>query len=571
MAWTLEHIEGAETRDVDDWGLSNLRRDLVSQGADSLTFVETGGAFDTAPLFAFDDTVVLRRDATIEFRGRIASARRVALPEGEAREYVVAGPWSWLEQITYQQVWHRANISVGVLVGLVEERSSRIVIGQDEDGAKIGTAAEMTAAVQWAIDNGAEIAIGTIDADVTIPYQEVVDVTVAELIRTCLRWTPDAAAWFDYTTATPTLHIRRRANLTAVTLGINPDLARELDIRSREDLQVPAVAIHYEQSNTADGQTYAVASTDVKPVSATGSEPRALVATIDLEGSNSTREVQQLETAAIDASSKAFWKKHYPAIKDYADGDLTITSPQILHNNGTSWAASSMTRYVVSGAIQDWMNVNSEVVDVFAKITYDTTANPPPGPEFDDLPVNIQLLGTDTSRTTFSRLTSFTAGESAPVGLAQALLDALGTLHWQGAFEVSESEVTGVATPGNLLRLTGGLAAWSTMDAIIQQVSEDIDAGETRLTFGPPEHLSPQDLVELLRANRSARSSWRLNERSTAEKGAAGTSEGAQLTAKVNAGFAPGGGGGSSGDEYVMKICENGSSVFKTFYVKPAP
>jgi hypothetical protein len=69
--------------------------------------------------------------------------------------------------------------------------------------------------------------------------------------------------------------------------------------------------------------------------------------------------------------------------------------------------------------------------------------------------------------------------------------------------------------PGSRLQLSGGLAAWASMTAIIQQVSMDIDSGRTTITFGPPKHLGTEDLLGLLRSFRNGRSSISFLKRTT--------------------------------------------------------
>lgn len=566
MAWTIEHVEGSLDQSFEAWGIDRAQRSLVSQGADTLRISEAGGSYDTAALFDFDDTLILKEGSTRRFVGRVGGSRRIADERGEYREYTIYGPWSWLDQMVYQQSWKTTS---GASATLVAMNKSRVVIGQDAAGAKVATGAEMTTAINWAITNGAAITLGTIDAGVTIPYQEVTDITVAELIRLCLRWTPDAAVWFDYTTTpNPTIHITRRADLTDLSIAVSPTLAQSLDIVPRDDLTVPAVAIHYEQGNVVDGVTYNETTSDIYPISATGAEPRAVVATIDLVGGSSTNEKQAVKTDVISPGSKAFWKKHHPAIRNYADGDLTITGGSVLeYDSGGSPVTSALTRYLEEGTLSDWMGETSKPVFARALITYEGSA----GDDFTDKEFTVDLTGTTASKSLYSRLVSSAPGEGAPSGLAEALYDALSVLHWQGSFTKLESEVAGDAHPGKKLNLTGGLAAWATMNAMIQGVSEDIGSGKTTITFGPPEHLGPSDLVEMLRASRGARSTWRLNERTTAVKAAdGGQVEGPKHTVKQNASIAPGGdGGGSPGDEFAMTVCVSGSPVLKTFYVKP--
>src|SRR5262249_49983005 len=126
-----------------------------------------------------------------------------------------------------------------------------------------------------------------------------------------------------------------------------------------------------------------------------------------------------------------------------------------------------------------------------------------------------RLTGTNAQTQTYGRLTSATAAEPVPAGLAQALYDAVSVLQYDGGLELTEPECTSQGAPGMLLNLSGGRADWSTMQAQIQRVEEKLDLGLTRITVGPAKHLGHAELTTLLRANRNRRVSFRLEERTT--------------------------------------------------------
>jgi hypothetical protein len=88
--------------------------------------------------------------------------------------------------------------------------------------------------------------------------------------------------------------------------------------------------------------------------------------------------------------------------------------------------------------------------------------------------------------------------------LAQALYNAVSVLQYDGELTLQEQEVSGSLSVGDLFNLTGGnLAAWTTMNGMVQSITEDLDNGTTQVEFGPPKHLSAGELVDLLRVNRS--------------------------------------------------------------------
>jgi hypothetical protein len=72
-------------------------------------------------------------------------------------------------------------------------------------------------------------------------------------------------------------------------------------------------------------------------------------------------------------------------------------------------------------------------------------------------------------------------------------------LHWDGQFSLTEPEVTFQVRPYNLCNITGGLSAWTSMAAIVPEVSYDLDAGTTSVTTGTFGRLQADTLVAFWR------------------------------------------------------------------------
>lgn len=87
--------------------------------------------------------------------------------------------------------------------------------------------------------------------------------------------------------------------------------------------------------------------------------------------------------------------------------------------------------------------------------------------------------------------------EAVPAALALKYYTALQTAVWEGTIRTLEEDCTGTLRPGKVVNITNGRAAWATMRAVIQSVTEDLLGGLTEATLGAPEHLAPQDFVEL--------------------------------------------------------------------------
>lgn len=89
--------------------------------------------------------------------------------------------------------------------------------------------------------------------------------------------------------------------------------------------------------------------------------------------------------------------------------------------------------------------------------------------------------------------------EAIPANLATEYYAAVSELHYSGEITLKEEDCTGTVRPGHKLNLSGGVAAWATMAAVVQQTAENLETGETEVTLGPPEHLGAQDFVDLQR------------------------------------------------------------------------
>jgi hypothetical protein len=102
-----------------------------------------------------------------------------------------------------------------------------------------------------------------------------------------------------------------------------------------------------------------------------------------------------------------------------------------------------------------------------------------------------------------SQVTSL--GDSYISGLAENIYTSLSVLAYEGEHEIVEvnsttlqPEVHTIIDTRYVLNISGGESAWSSMDATIQAVDIDFMRGTTRIRFGPPKHIAPGDLEELL-------------------------------------------------------------------------
>jgi hypothetical protein len=119
-------------------------------------------------------------------------------------------------------------------------------------------------------------------------------------------------------------------------------------------------------------------------------------------------------------------------------------------------------------------------------------------------PVTVNVIASRLApgETTYTYLNVEEAAEPLPSGLAAEIYAALSVLQYEGTIKNTQIEVPSDIGLGKNLNLTGGATAWASMNAQIQGITEDVEAGETEIIIGPAKHLGGDDLLEQLRAAR---------------------------------------------------------------------
>lgn len=501
MKWHLRH--SSAERSFAAWGISGLTRRRTSQAADQVGFMLDGAAFDGLAPFAAGDEITILRDGTPWFVGRITALSRGATGRTESIAYQVAGPWWYLENLVYQQVWN--------VYGGGEIRKSHALLNTYADGLLMGVREQLHDALTWASARAVErYGSAPFQWDpstfptASIPADEVRDVTVAEVVRKQLRWIPDAVTWWDYTTTPPTFRVSRRSALEAADLTGPTAAITSVILNPRHDLVVPAVVLKYEQTSTVDGVSFSGLTVDAAPSGADGTEFGALVATVDLRGTSVSYARATITTAALPATNAELWEWLKSKQPHLASPQVTLDT--ILgvdrHPSADPDSDDVLPRELVDGQIADWLDARAqqETVTIRARLRVDN----PEGMRVDlvDKEFSVNFIATDAASGDYSQVESLEVGEAAPVGLAQVLYDALSVLEHEGTLTIVRQEVGDAPQMGQCLNLSGWRPEWATMRAVIQEVAEDVDLGTTTIRVGPPQHLGPRDLVELLRVNR---------------------------------------------------------------------
>lgn len=417
--WQLENVTTGQRRTLAGWGFSTASLARRNLDVDELTLSGTVADVFADLLFGYLDKVILWRGSVRYWVGWVTQLPAYASAATEARTYVASGAWWWLEHTIYQQprtVWINDGDDEAT------EKTGVTVLQLDGAGAAINIAAQVEVGLQYAIDQGAPLAIGTLTLSQFAPLDEARDLTCAEVVRRSLRWSPDSVGWWEYDTGTPTFRLDRRGNLSAESVSLVPGEAggvTEFSLRPRYDLRVGRVLLNYERTGVrADESQYNYITSDA--AGAGGDGVGTFVATIRLG--------------------------------------------------------------FVGGA-----------------------------------------------------------AELVPSGLAAHLYGALSVLQWEGEVVVREDDCTGVVVPGVVLNLADGRAEWETMGATVQELTEALLVGDTRIGFGPAAHLGTDELLDIVRQSRARQGD-------TGQSGSNGSGS-----------PPPGGGGGLGGQSIELQLCGGGT------------
>jgi hypothetical protein len=543
MSWFLQ-IAGGPPQLFSDLGLVKLRRRIRSQQAGSFSFTADGADADSNPL-APEGTlcsVLLANadgsDAAPFFSGRLHRIPRSGSGSAESVDYELLDAWTDFERNVYQQRW---NIITSVdeegEPTLDAQYRSECILGMDLDGNAVSSGAVIYDVVTWAIGVGAYCQIGNIGVDAPVPMDEITDLPCSECVKKMLRLTPDAVTQFDYSTTPPTFNVVRRADCDTYEIPF-VDGEEQVAIQALPDLVAPCVVITYIQENQTDGVPAINVIVDDYPEGSTGLEYGALVETTRLAGTQSTFEKQPVVTGPIptnttDNSVVALWlQQHVPYLTQFDADSLTVsdfssvtvipnpgpgTTPYTLPptNPNVDTDPSHYPNELLSGSLPNWVLTNYNLITGQVTLTCTVTSTNFSGA----LPFSVTVRGTNATTTTYEQLSSYTDPEPVPAGLAEQIYGSLSVLQYEGSYTTVGSEVTPWSL-GAVLNLTGGRAEWASMNALLQEIDDDLDNGRTTLKFGPAEHLTLQDLMEQLRANRTRVVSRHIKERQTGQPAA---------------------------------------------------
>jgi hypothetical protein len=361
----------------------------------------------------------------------------------------------------------------------------------------------------------------------------------AEIITLLLRNLPDCVWWVDYTTTPVTMNFGARSSLPALAIAVVSGAPSSgFTAKRRDDLLVPAVILKYQETITVDGLSTSHLTVDNYPPTVMESTPGVLINTIDLTGGHATYQKEEVTTRArpvtgLEVGAMAWLLKHNSLLKSLDYSNMTMTGLVTTVNPDDPAAvdldSNTLAEELLTGAVTPWMKTNDSILAIDAsllcQVSYSGdddatlayfTNQPQPGTA--QVPVQCKITNAQTQ--TYQELTAFQQAEAPPIGLAEYLFGVLSALHFEGTLELTNLEATNPLPIGCVFNTTDGNAQWRSMNALVLKVDIDVDAGKTKITFGPTVSLDANDLVDLIRAQSAPLYSWQLNQRTTGTAGA---------------------------------------------------
>ena len=424
------------------------------------------------------------------------------------QDVVVAGPWNKLSRLVFRQTWGAGNIAF---------TSSRVILGQQEDGTAQHMKAQIAEIVGYAVTNGCGISLGNNYApEQYLPLDEARDITCADAIRRELRFFPKLVVRFDY--SGPALQIVDIDHAATASYAASaPNTAREYVYNAHPVKYVDVTVDAVEMAVNGDSVTYH----QFYPTPPSGTTPPpldVLHVTVPLAkgGGSTTSESFKIESEPMPGTQgsqysglddKSFWIAKHPRLKDVLANELSFTT--------TPTRSPSHYNYIVENSKDEILAAGKhcEVSRFQCKVKISTTDD-----EEDEILLTMDFLTTDAPSGTYTVQTgsTATAGETLPAGLAQALYEQRSqsllsesvTIRLNGTFPSLGDKL--VETVGS-----------STETLFLQSFDVDVADETARLSFGQPEHLSAEDMKSLLNGfrQRGSASTAVLREQKGAEEG----------------------------------------------------
>ena len=369
----------------------------------------------------------------------------------------------------------------------------------------------------------------------------------------CLRPHPAVFTEMDFSTSPPTLHFRDRSAMTAITLPYkftdgNGVAHLASDIKSLDELQPDNVRIYYKINSTINEQPCVSFTSDCYP-NATN-KLLSLDYSVDITGDSQTETIYNFTSFAFSPASLALWRMKTNSLKQIAEGgqipndgddgalallDTTINGSLSMHPDGlqvrdeTGVAIDlSVFQYYTDMDVFAWMQMADgsgaarlAAANVTGFFSYHkkTGAALKLTPKVPRHSHSMRLKLTNAPSGRYILKQTVAGGEVRPANLAQTIYNELSVLQWKLRHKIIQTAASATALPTLIkpgkhkINLSGGNAAWTTMNAVPENVSIELFrvwvnkndgsgndcrlAAKHSINCGPVNHLEPGYLVQL--------------------------------------------------------------------------
>ena len=552
MSYTTLEYDGVE-KSLAGWGIAEegcVKR-VANLEADTFRVaVPMADVFDE-PIWPFEGVVIIRSGrasatglpdsfsgGAIEFQGKRLLHVVDGRPDFEGVFYNFAGPWYDVHNCPYQQLsaWW---LGVGDGTG-VDLSSDVLLFFQLVDGhyAQVTTKVQIFDALQHVLDQYAlqglaapfSVDLDDVDVNVPLPTYPMQDVKCSEVIEYCLRPSPDARVWFDYSVSPPAVRVMSQGNCTPVTVALGDGVSHEsLRIVARPDLQARSVVCFFKQTNRVDDASWQKKTKQKHGPHGADSalDPdgglRVLVQTVDLQGFSVSNVYGELVTLPV-TNDLAFWQVVVPELRSTQVRNFAVLGGMtVVDDDGNVVSLAAYPNALMDGSsICPWMTlagvapITGRRVTITADVTYKlynvegtggsrTATNGQFLEWFPSKRLSWRGIITNGITDNYTKISEIVSAEEIPTGLAEMIYTSLATLQYEGDVSLVQAEISGGLHMGNTLNLSGGVAAWATMGAQIQSIAKDFGTGKTVVEIGPSKFLAAGDLTQLFLINRLRR------------------------------------------------------------------
>ena len=493
------------------------------------------------------------------FQGYVTDANRVGSPTSEDVHYTVGNVWWLLMSIHYKQNWPSVGLTDHVILNRVPAYFLEWLSVRGQVQAILDYALTKVPG-SFAYDVSALPGIFP-------PCDEKRSLTCDEAIKNQMQWVQDGIVKVDETQSPPKIYFYSRygdtvfgpsptVQLPRVTLNLGTGTAGESvqveseSIKALKKLQVPQVQITYEQSSTANGKSLLFGITDTYPaVPDGGNQLNIMSQTINLVGGQASDQTAYMESRNLSSYAASDWTAWFTQAHPFlakvsnlalVDGQVFFADDQNNALNQSAVLSATPFEMLEHGTFHSWMRVgNSQNGAAGVKTRVKVTAYFSYTDEFgnivdavDGRELTVSLDMTNIAPGSYDKVDvsqipdpvpglvsagpgganpvwNYSSGSAINYGLSLAywFYKTLSVLQWEGDVEIDDNQSDGEAyradLMGVLLNLANGLSDWATMDALVQSVEEDLEAGKVKVSFGQNKLLGGGKLLDLARQSRT--------------------------------------------------------------------